>query len=452
MIRTSTRTRALLAVAVAGLAVPAGASAITTPSFAGPVPAFIEGTTPTFVFLPGAFDESTSEVAVLFKHHQISLKDLTVPAVEQIITVNHPDVPVVPLGLTNGHRYAIKIRARETLSPTTVGPDFVVATAWTPEATFRVDATSPAGSFEIAGGSNFVNTRDVTLTMGGIDPLSDGNASAGVGQYQITNTALFPCPGASCPVTYAQTAAHTLTDGPDGPRTVSVRFRDNARPFFGGFDNTPGNESPIATDTVLLDRVAPTPNLTTTPGQGVQGAPISFSATGSTDGATGPNDSGVDPAGYQWDFGDGSSATGVTASHTYGAPRVYNGTLTMKDRAGNSAVKAFSITVSAPAPRITPTVTPGTTPVEFSLGKIQLIGTARAFRTVRIRVAASAAAGLRGKLTRTVKGRVVVVTRFSKAGGPGVVGMSFRAPRAGLYRLVVSVGDLSRARALRVTR
>jgi hypothetical protein len=91
-------------------------------------------------------------------------------------------------------------------------------------------------------------------------------------------------------------------------------------------------------------------------------------------------------------------------------------------------------------------------PADFSLGKIQLIGKARQFRTVRIRVAASAAAGLQGKLTRTVRGRTTVVKRFSKAGGPGVVTMTFRAPKLGTYRLEISAGDLSRSRALRVVR
>lgn len=89
---------------------------------------------------------------------------------------------------------------------------------------------------------------------------------------------------------------------------------------------------------------------------------------------------------------------------------------------------------------------------EASLGDIQVVGEVRAQRTVRIHVDVSAAVGLLGRLTRTVRGRTVVVRRFGVGGGPGTVEMRFRAPEAGLYRIVVSAGDVSRERVLRVTR
>lgn len=50
---------------------------------------------------------------------------------------------------------------------------------------------------------------------------------------------------------------------------------------------------------------------------------------------------------YQWDLGDGNSASGMTVSHTYEAPGTYDVTLTVVDDGGASAVKTQEVTVSA---------------------------------------------------------------------------------------------------------
>lgn len=320
MTRTSTRARAILALSVAGLAVPSSAMAAPTTPELLPAPAFVEGTNPTFLYIPGQFDINSPGVyTVSNKRHEISVRDLSTGAAPEVHIVNFPDIPVVPLTLSNGHQYAIKVRARELIDPV-VGPNVTQSSDWTPEEVTRVDATAPTGPLDIAGGAQFVNTRDVTLTLGASDPLSNGFTGSGVSKYQISNTAAFPCGGTSCPVNFAETPAHQLADGPDGPRTVRVKFRDAARHFFGAFDTTPGNESAVISDTVLLDRLAPTANFAALPAQVLQGAPVAFDATTSVDGAAGPNDSGVDPASYQWSFGDGTSGSGVSLSHTYGTP------------------------------------------------------------------------------------------------------------------------------------
>ncbi|SHJ16935.1 PKD domain-containing protein [Actinomyces denticolens] len=58
----------------------------------------------------------------------------------------------------------------------------------------------------------------------------------------------------------------------------------------------------------------------------------------------------VDPDGtiesYEWDFGDGNTATGATATHTYAEARDYTLTLTVTDNAGARKSASQSITVS----------------------------------------------------------------------------------------------------------
>jgi len=68
-----------------------------------------------------------------------------------------------------------------------------------------------------------------------------------------------------------------------------------------------------------------------------QGYPASFSGSGSSD--------NLGIASYAWDFGDGSSGTGVAASHAYVAAGGYTATLTVWDYSGNSATSTVQVTV-----------------------------------------------------------------------------------------------------------
>ena len=79
------------------------------------------------------------------------------------------------------------------------------------------------------------------------------------------------------------------------------------------------------------------------PANVLEGDTISFSATGSVD----PNGSVVS---YAWDFGDGSSGAGVTASHTYAQDGVYTVRLTLVDNDGLADSTLFTLTVNNVAP------------------------------------------------------------------------------------------------------
>jgi PKD repeat protein len=76
------------------------------------------------------------------------------------------------------------------------------------------------------------------------------------------------------------------------------------------------------------------------------GSSCSFDATASSD----PDGS---VASYSWDFGDGTHATGATATHGYAAAGSYTVTLTVTDNGGAvSSPWSGSVTVSAPSVRV----------------------------------------------------------------------------------------------------
>jgi PKD repeat protein len=62
---------------------------------------------------------------------------------------------------------------------------------------------------------------------------------------------------------------------------------------------------------------------------------------------------------YEWDFGDGSTDTGLTVTHRYTSPGSYSVVLTVTDAAGTTASKTSALTVKAvTAPSVTLTVAP----------------------------------------------------------------------------------------------
>ena len=94
----------------------------------------------------------------------------------------------------------------------------------------------------------------------------------------------------------------------------------------------------------ILDVIAPV----SSPGAGPtgdQGAAMVFNGSASTD--------NLGIAGSTWDFGDGSGATGSTASHSYLNAGTYTAALTVWDYSGNTATSTMTVTVrdtKAPVP------------------------------------------------------------------------------------------------------
>jgi len=72
------------------------------------------------------------------------------------------------------------------------------------------------------------------------------------------------------------------------------------------------------------------------------GTLVTFDASGSTD--------NVAIVSCDWDFGDGTTDTGITCNHTYTEPGNYTVTLTVKDAAGNLDTDTINVTVIEEAP------------------------------------------------------------------------------------------------------
>jgi|GEM_PF-237165 len=101
-------------------------------------------------------------------------------------------------------------------------------------------------------------------------------------------------------------------------------------------DNRGGTSTVTHSVTVTAPNVAPTAAFTST----ATNLGVATDATSSTD-----SDGSI--VSYAWDFGDSSTASGVTASHTYAAAGTFTIALTVTDNSGATNTVSHSVTVIA---------------------------------------------------------------------------------------------------------
>ena len=122
----------------------------------------------------------------------------------------------------------------------------------------------------------------------------------------------------------------------DGTRTTST-IVENATHTSLSFTYTHTTHTVKITGTSVIKDTTP-PVANAGPDQTVtEDEPLTFDASASSD--------NVGIINYEWDFGDGTTATGRTSTHIYLDPGTYSVTLTVTDKAGNNATESATITV-----------------------------------------------------------------------------------------------------------
>jgi len=125
--------------------------------------------------------------------------------------------------------------------------------------------------------------------------------------------------------TTGETTSHSYAD--PGDYTVELTVTDE----YGNTDT--------ATSTITVTSRTPDASFTVDPSTGTADTSFSFDGSSSSD----PDGSMLT---YEWDFGDGATATGATTSHLYGTPDVYTVTLTVTDEYGASASTSKTVEVN----------------------------------------------------------------------------------------------------------
>lgn len=108
----------------------------------------------------------------------------------------------------------------------------------------------------------------------------------------------------------------------------------------------------------------------------VPGQPVNFNASASLPAA------GRTIVSYRWDFGDGTSGTGVQTSHVYTTPGDYTVTLVVEDDAGRVSVAVQSLAIGSDSPRADFTWSPGTPTAGMVINFNPAASTVTAGRTI----------------------------------------------------------------------
>ena len=103
-----------------------------------------------------------------------------------------------------------------------------------------------------------------------------------------------------------------------------------------------GAVSPTATQAIAVSTGTITPTITVSPTNPRTTDTVRFDGRSST--ASG----GATITDYEWDFGNGGTATGPTASTTYSTTGTYTIRLTIRDNLGRSATTTITLAVAAP--------------------------------------------------------------------------------------------------------
>ena len=222
-------------------------------------------------------------------------------------------------------------------------------------------AYSSTGTFTIrltvidSGGASATATRSVTVQSAGLPDLVVQSmvhfpASPTIGQnVTFTITVRNNGPAAAGPfrvrlvgtTSSTQTYLTQLAAGASQTFALALPLTTSPETFTANADDlhqvVESNEANNTRSLTVTSAAAPPVADVGGPYAGIVGLPIAFNGSGST----GPITT------YLWSFGDGSTAQGVTASHTYSNPGTYPVTLTAFGQGGQQSTDSTQAVVSA---------------------------------------------------------------------------------------------------------
>jgi uncharacterized delta-60 repeat protein len=174
---------------------------------------------------------------------------------------------------------------------------------------------------------------DGNVVAAGFDTDNDGNSQILVTRLSGVNGNFDGNFGEAGKVT-----AQVGTDALPFSQAFATAVQPDGRILLGGVANAAGGTTKLMAARLFHD-VAPTPVLRVLTNPAVAGAPVAFDGASSSD-----LDGSV--TSYSWDFGDGSTATGATVSHTYASDGDYTVRLTVTDDKGVPASTTQTLTVT----------------------------------------------------------------------------------------------------------
>jgi PKD repeat protein len=244
-----------------------------------------------------------------------------------------------------------------------------------------VDPTglSASTTVSLAGGTYYISITGV----GSGDPVTTGYSNyASIGQYYLTGTingtgvnnppvAVISATPASGGIPLAVQFSSTGSSDPEGTAlTYLWNFGDNTTSSVANPSKTyalPGTYTATLTvkdasglsnmKSITISAINQSPVASFT----ISGTSYDIPATVNVDASASSDPDGTIVS-YLWNFGDGTTATGVTASHTYATPGSFPISLTVVDNNGASTTKTVSVTTVDPNAIAAPSNLTGSAP------------------------------------------------------------------------------------------